>query len=157
MAMKRKFDGAQDATHKDAKQVKLVPFPNCDDLDTDVAMTDAEPLLYSSHHIRASSNVSSASSDDSEDSPCYPSFDLYPLPFFGASGSVNTNSHNFAHYSAQASVASFNPGMTLSITGSSNCSQIPKLKVACASSIGGQRTMWSFCEQCGAISMVDSE
>ncbi|KAF8908821.1 hypothetical protein CPB85DRAFT_1222408, partial [Mucidula mucida] len=139
-----------------AKQVKLVPFPNSDDLDTDVAMTDAEPLLYSSHHIRASSNVSSASSDDSEDSPCYPSFDLYPLPFFGASGSVDTNSHSFAHYSAQASVGLLQPRNDFVHHGS-NCSQIPKLKVACASSIGGQRTMWSFCEQCGAISMVDSE
>jgi hypothetical protein len=38
---------------------------------------------------------------------------------------------------------------------STGCSQIPKLKVACAPGLGGKRTMWSFCEQCGAISMVD--
>lgn len=37
------------------------------------------------------------------------------------------------------------------------CSQIPKLRVACASGLNGQRTMWSFCEQCGAISMVESD
>jgi len=42
-------------------------------------------------------------------------------------------------------------------TSSSNCTQIPKLRIACASSGNGQRTMWSHCEQCGAISMVDSD
>jgi len=36
-----------------------------------------------------------------------------------------------------------------------NCTQIPKLRVACASSVNGHRTMWSHCEQCGAISMVE--
>lgn len=40
---------------------------------------------------------------------------------------------------------------------SSHCSQIPKLRVACAAGLNGQRTMWSFCEQCGAISMVESD
>ncbi|KIJ18659.1 hypothetical protein PAXINDRAFT_71105, partial [Paxillus involutus ATCC 200175] len=39
----------------------------------------------------------------------------------------------------------------------SHCSQIPKLRVACSAGPDGSRTMWSFCEQCGAISMVDSD
>lgn len=38
-----------------------------------------------------------------------------------------------------------------------NCIQIPKLKIACATGVNGQRTMWSHCEQCGAISMVESD
>ncbi|KAG7446456.1 uncharacterized protein BT62DRAFT_931889 [Guyanagaster necrorhizus] len=46
---------------QEAKQLKCVPFPHCEP-DNDVAMSDAEPL-YSSHHMRASSNASSASSD----------------------------------------------------------------------------------------------
>ena len=38
---------------------------------------------------------------------------------------------------------------------SQNCSQIPKLRMACAAGLNGQRTMWAHCEQCGAIEMVD--
>ncbi|KAK0213015.1 hypothetical protein DFS33DRAFT_1370395 [Desarmillaria ectypa] len=129
MAMKRKFDDAGDATYKDAKQIKCVPFPHCKP-DDDVAMSDAEPL-YSSHHMRASSNASSASSDT--DSP-------------------STESH----YSAQPNVGLLQPHSNFVHHGS-RCSQIPKLRVACASGVHGQRTMWSFCEQCGAISMVDSD
>jgi hypothetical protein len=51
------------------KQLKLVPFPNApSDEDSDVMMTEAEPLdspLDSPHHVRISSNAStsSASSD----------------------------------------------------------------------------------------------
>ncbi|THV06801.1 hypothetical protein K435DRAFT_773118 [Dendrothele bispora CBS 962.96] len=39
----------------------------------------------------------------------------------------------------------------------SHCSSIPKLRVACAPGLNGQRTMWSFCEDCGAISMVNED
>ncbi|KIY46168.1 hypothetical protein FISHEDRAFT_31714, partial [Fistulina hepatica ATCC 64428] len=39
----------------------------------------------------------------------------------------------------------------------SGCSQIPKLRVACSAGLNDQRTMWSFCEQCGAISMVEQD
>ncbi|KAF8904393.1 hypothetical protein CPB84DRAFT_1772928 [Gymnopilus junonius] len=33
----------------------------------------------------------------------YPTFDLYPLPFFTDNGTVNPDSHNFSHYSRQSS------------------------------------------------------
>ena len=84
------------------KQLKLVPFPNIE-LDTDVAMSEAEPLYPNIHHSRLQSSASSISSSAS-DSPisgtrmhisysrnttihicamaAYPSFDVYPLPFF---------------------------------------------------------------------------
>ncbi|KAK0241977.1 hypothetical protein EDD85DRAFT_949048 [Armillaria nabsnona] len=108
MAMKRKFDDAGDATYKDAKQLKCVPFPHCE-YDNDVAMSDAEPL-YSSHHMRASSNASSASSDTpdspSMESPAYPNFELYPLPF---AESVDQNSHPCSGYSAQPNVGLLQP------------------------------------------------
>ncbi|KAK0437504.1 hypothetical protein ARMSODRAFT_880036 [Armillaria solidipes] len=119
-------------------------------------MSDAEPL-YSSHHMRASSNASSASSDTSDspstESPAYPNFELYPLPF---AESVDQNSHPCSGYSAQPNVGLLQPHSNFAHHGS-HCSQIPKLRIACAPGVHGQRTMWSFCEQCGAISMVDSE
>ncbi|KAF7362072.1 hypothetical protein MVEN_00552800 [Mycena venus] len=159
MAMKRKFsEDSEDASPNNAKQLKLIPFPNYQP-DQDSLMTDAEPISYDGpHHTRFPSNASSASDDSG--SPAYPTFDLYPLPFFGADGNVDPNSHNFAHYAAQQqqppspSVGLLQPSGAFSHHGS-GCSQIPKLKVACASGLNGQRTMWSFCEQCGAISMVD--
>ncbi|KAJ7128897.1 hypothetical protein C8R43DRAFT_1026276 [Mycena crocata] len=167
MAMKRKFtEDCDDASRygpNNAKQLKLVPFPNFQ-ADEDSYMSDAQPISYGAHHIRFSSNVSTASSGsdspDSDDaSPACPTFNLYPLPFFSADGTVDPNSHNFAHYAAQQPpsppVGLLQPSSAFTHHGT-GCSQIPKLKVACASGINGQRTMWSFCEQCGAISMVDN-
>ncbi|KAJ7350276.1 hypothetical protein DFH08DRAFT_105701 [Mycena albidolilacea] len=117
-------------------------------------MSEAEPLSY--HLTRFPSNASSTSDSSS---PAYPAFDLYPLPFFGPDGNVDPNSHSFAHYMSQQppspSVGLLQPSNGFTHHGS-GCSQIPKLKVACASGLNGQRTMWSFCEQCGAISMVDN-
>ncbi|KAJ7188492.1 hypothetical protein C8R46DRAFT_1054862 [Mycena filopes] len=157
MAMKRKFVQESDDASLDGrnKQLKLVPFPNYQP-DDDALMTDAD-ISYSQHHTRFPSTASSAS-DSPSASPPYPTFDLYPLPFFGTDGTVNPNSHNFAHYAAQQppspSVGLLQPSSSFTHHGS-GCEQIPKLKVACASGLNGQRTMWSFCEQCGAISMVD--
>ncbi|KAJ6497868.1 hypothetical protein C8R45DRAFT_1052626 [Mycena sanguinolenta] len=121
-------------------------------------MTEAEPLHYEHRFPSNASSASSGSDSPSNSSTAYPTFDLYPLPFFGADGTVDPNSHSFAHYAAQQppspSVGLLQPSGAFNHHGS-GCSQIPKLKVACASGLNGQRTMWSFCEQCGAISMVD--
>ena len=43
----------------------------------------------------------------------------------------------------------------LNIFSSNNCTQIPKLRVACEAGPNGQRSMWAMCEQCGAINMVE--
>ncbi|KAF8891727.1 hypothetical protein BD779DRAFT_143700 [Infundibulicybe gibba] len=161
MAIKRKFQvESDDVTPTKSKQLKLIPFPNFS-VDEDIAMSEAEPLHLEAHHIRLPSDVSSTSSNSSDsptyESPAYPSFNIYPLPFFGDDGLVDPNSHNFAHYAAQTPpVGLIQPSSSFAHHGS-HCSQIPKLRVACASGINGQRTMWSFCEQCGAISMVDSD
>ncbi|KAJ7594731.1 hypothetical protein C8J56DRAFT_927505 [Mycena floridula] len=162
MAMKRKFevDAESDATTTRPKQLKLVPFPNYEP-DLDSAMSEAEPL-YSAHHVRIPSNASTTSSDSSYGVPSpenasYPSFDLYPHPFFRPDGSIDTESHNYAYYSAQqnSTVGLLQPSNNFVHHGS-HCSQIPKLRIACAPGLNGTRTMWSFCEQCGAISMVDN-
>ncbi|KAK7057411.1 hypothetical protein R3P38DRAFT_2840801 [Favolaschia claudopus] len=159
MAMKRKFadDSESASCPTSAKQLKLVPWPNYQP-DEDSCMSEADPIAY---HTRFPSNVSTASSNldsPSATATSYPAFNLYPLPFFGPDGSVNTNSHSFAHYSARQTpsppVGLLQPSSSFSHHGSS-CSQIPKLKVACAPGVNGQRTMWSYCEQCGAIDMVD--
>ncbi|KAF8230166.1 hypothetical protein L208DRAFT_1400874 [Tricholoma matsutake] len=105
------------------KQLKLIPFPNVY-VDDDVPMSEAEPLYPEFHHSRAPSDVSSTTSNESNSpltssrmlapipfnsfltgpavAAAYPTFDLYPLPFFTPEGSVNTNSHNYRHYSAQS-------------------------------------------------------
>jgi len=164
MALKRKFDvDLEDATPHNAKQLKLIPFPNME-VDEDTVMFDSAPLSADPHHSRLSSNASSASSDSSgsptNGSPaCYPTFDIYPLPFFSNEGSVNTKSHEYSHYTRFPSTP---PVGLLQPSGSfvhhgNGCSQVPKLRVACNPGLNGQRTMWSFCEQCGAISMVDSD
>jgi len=164
MALKRKLElESEDISPINTKQLKLIPFPNFAS-DDDVAMSDAEPYYPDAHHVRLPSDVSSNSSNASDSpvggSPAYPSFDLYPLPFFTTQGAVNPDSHNFAHYAAQSpkpqNVGLLQPSGLFSHHGS-NCSQIPKLRVACAAGLHGQRTMWSFCEQCGAISMVESD
>ncbi|KAI0267079.1 hypothetical protein BC834DRAFT_822972, partial [Gloeopeniophorella convolvens] len=91
--------------------------------------------------------------------PTYPSFNIYPKPFFGPDGSVDTDSHVFSRYSEspppQKPIGLLEPRNSLSHHG--NCTQIPKLRVACASGTNGQRTMWSHCEQCGAIEMIDPD
>ncbi|KAJ7647517.1 hypothetical protein FB45DRAFT_893645 [Roridomyces roridus] len=158
-ALKRKFAPDSDDLidgPNNAKQLKLIPFPNYVP-DEDACMSEAEPLA---HHTRFPSNASSISdaSSSSTESP-YPTFNLYPLPFFTPDGSVNPNSHNFAHYAVQQPpsppVGLIQPSSGFTHHGS-GCTQIPKLKVACAPGLNGTRTMWAFCEQCGSISSVDS-
>jgi len=163
MAVKRKFDleSSDDDAPNNAKQLKMIPFPNIDS--DDVLMCDAEPL-YPEVHSRLPSNVSSTSSNGSSspltNSSAYPTFDLYPLPFFNSEGSVNPNSHNYAHYATQPPttppVGLLQPSSSFAHHGT-GCSQVPKLRVACAPGLNGERTMWSFCEQCGAISMVEND
>jgi hypothetical protein len=163
MAIKRKFDvEADDVAPQNSKQLKLVPFPNYEP-DMDVAM-DIEPISIPTihHHARlpsdASSSYSSASSSPVIHSSPYPTFDLYPHPFFGPDGSVDTNSHNFSHYASDSPkmIGLMQPSANFAHHGT-GCTQIPKLRIACSAGLNGQRTMWSHCEQCGAISMVDAD
>ncbi|KAF9241645.1 hypothetical protein BU15DRAFT_87216 [Melanogaster broomeanus] len=150
MAMKRKLD--LDSTEdypqfwQAAKQLKLVPFPGYEP-ENDVAMSDSsssdsEPFFPESHHTRLVSTVSSTSSTVDFDSPLYPRYNAHQ-PTLDPSESPKV-------------IGLMQPASSLSHHGS-HCSQIPKLRVACSASPDGSRTMWSFCEQCGAISMVDSD
>ncbi|KAL0956131.1 hypothetical protein HGRIS_002297 [Hohenbuehelia grisea] len=160
--MKRKFEfESDDVTPTKSKQLKLVPFPNYEP-DTDVAMSDAEPLRIETHHTRLSSNASTLSSFSESpltQSP-YLNFDAHPLPAQSSVGSPESVASDFSYGVAQTpsspSVGLLQPSTTFVHHGS-NCYQIPKLRVACASGPNGSRTMWSFCEQCGAISMVDND
>jgi len=158
MAPKRKLDlDSDDVMPTNSKQLKLVPFPNYEP-DNDVAMSDVESI-YTPHHTRYPSNVSASSASSDSSSPSYPSFDIYPTPFFNSNNEmVDSNSVQFPAQSPNSpnhNVGLLQPANTLAHHGT-GCSQIPKLKVACAPGLQGQRTMWSFCEQCGAISMVDT-
>ncbi|KAH8995271.1 hypothetical protein EDB86DRAFT_1189060 [Lactarius hatsudake] len=163
MAIKRKFDrDTVVESDRCSKQLRLVPFPSYQE-DADIAMSDAssdasplEPIITEQHHMRLDSGVSTASSSDYGDAPALPSFSFPPNPFFGSDGTVDPDSHNFARYSVspppQKSVGLLEPKNNSFHHG--NCTQIPKLRVACASGSHGQRTMWSHCEQCGAIEMI---
>jgi len=165
MSLKRKFDrDTVGESDRSSKQLRLVPFPSCE-ADTDVAMSDVSdvsPLntvVSEPHHMRLDSGASTASSDYDDVAPAYPSFSFYPNPFFSSDGSVDTDSHNFSRYSTSPPppkpVGLLEPKNSFLHRG--NCTQIPKLRVACASSSQGQRTMWSHCEQCGAIEMIDPD
>ncbi|KAJ3518132.1 hypothetical protein NLJ89_g49 [Agrocybe chaxingu] len=140
MAMKRKLEVDSDEFSPVTKQLKLVPFPNMEP-DTDVAMSDAEPLYPDIIHSRLHSNassLSSASDSPTSDSSAYPTFDLYPMPFFRHDGSVDPDSHNYSHYSRQSSpnsqVGLLQPTSTFAHHGT-NCTQIPKLRIACATTV----------------------
>ncbi|KAJ4000043.1 hypothetical protein F5050DRAFT_1563794 [Lentinula boryana] len=141
MAMKRKFDGdSDDAVYQNTKQLKLVPFPNYEP-DKDCMMSEAQPF-YEHYHFRNTSSASSASSYASG-SPTTP-------PYVSMSSISHTNQVSISN------VGLLQPHTDFKHHGSS-CSTIPKLRVACASGLKGNRTMWSFCEECGAISMVNSD
>jgi len=167
MAIKRKFDRDTVAeSDRCSKQLRLVPFPSSYQADADVAMSDAssdvspiEPVTTEQYHMRLDSGVSTASSSDYGDGTACPSFGFQPSPFFSSDDSVNIDSPNFARYSDSPpppkTVGLLEPKNTAFHHG--NCTQIPKLRVACASGPHGQRSMWSHCEQCGAIEMIDPD
>ncbi|KAJ3759663.1 hypothetical protein EV360DRAFT_41482 [Lentinula raphanica] len=141
MALKRKFDSdSDDAVHQNTKQLKLVPFPNYES-DNDCMMSEAQPF-YEHYHFRNTSSASSASSYSSS-SPTTP-------PYISMSGISQTNQDTVCN------VGLLQPHTDFKHHGTS-CSTIPKLRVACAPGLNGNRTMWSFCEECGAISMVNSD
>lgn len=158
MALKRKLDSHSGDNERSTKQLKLVPFPTYEP-DNDVCMSDASSdqdlLTVDPHHGRFNSTSSAVSSD--AESPLYPPFTAAPGQFFAPNGRVNTDSHNFSRYSPppQRPVGIFEPRRSFSHNGS--CTQIPKLRVACSSGVQVQRSMWSHCEQCGAIEMIDPD
>ncbi|KAI0743329.1 hypothetical protein C8Q80DRAFT_1220371 [Daedaleopsis nitida] len=164
MAIKRKFDDEfDDAAPTNGKQAKLIPFPNSTDLDSDVAMSDAsmsdlEPLAIPTHpfHVRLPSDASYASSATS-DSPRNSPFDLYPTD---TDSYMSVSSHGYPDASlnpSSKSVGLIQPRGNGFTHHGQNCTQIPKLRMACSAGPNGRRSMWAHCEECGAIEMVDSD
>ncbi|KAL4078331.1 hypothetical protein V8B97DRAFT_2003554 [Scleroderma yunnanense] len=169
MALKRKLD--LDTDHNDcvqvAKQLKLVPFPGYEP-DNDVAMSDSpsdlDLFFPESHHSRLVSTVSTASSSsvssslfDAVDynSPLYPRLSAQQPILDPDSPKAVGLLQPVSSFSHHGGFQQFPSPYVFNL--SSDCSQIPKLRVACSAGPDGSRTMWSFCEQCGAISMVDSD
>ncbi|KAF7315347.1 hypothetical protein MIND_00049300 [Mycena indigotica] len=149
MSLKRKFTFVDDteSMNMDApllKQIRLVPFPNST-TEEDVCMSDAQ--YEGPYHSRFTSTVSDASSISPATSPAF-SQNTLPL------STTDANHFPDQHSPSASPVGLLQPSSSFAHHGTS-CNQIPKLKVACAAGSNGQRTMWSFCEQCGAISMVD--
>ncbi|KAI0071743.1 hypothetical protein K474DRAFT_573571 [Panus rudis PR-1116 ss-1] len=169
MGLKRKLsiDFADDVACN-SKQPRLFAFPSSAELESDVAMSDGSvseltPLSIpaQSFHSRlvstASSTSSSAFGDSPDPSPYYPSFELYPGD---AQDQMTVDSANYFNRPAQSSprqVGLMQPKGTSFTHHGQNCSQIPKLRMACSSGLNGQRTMWAHCEECGAIEMVDTD
>ncbi|EPQ57177.1 hypothetical protein GLOTRDRAFT_37701 [Gloeophyllum trabeum ATCC 11539] len=133
-------------------------------------MSDAEPMNDPYRHIRLPSTASTASTASSgseslqllHSAASYPSFDLYPFPnMYGANQAEQYFQSNYMlSPETSAKMASLlQPRNTTDIFSASspNCSQIPKLRIACSTGLTGSRTMWSHCEQCGAIQMVESD
>ncbi|KAG2150411.1 hypothetical protein DEU56DRAFT_779806 [Suillus clintonianus] len=152
MAMKRKLDfDASDDCPQVAKQLKMVPFPNYEP-DADVAMSespssDAVSFFPENNHTRLHSTASSSSG-----SSLYSEAIDYSSPLYPRLAQVV----DYQPDDSSKAVGLLQPASSFTHHGS-HCSQIPKLRVACSAGSDGSRTMWSFCEQCGAISMVDSD
>ncbi|KIM91992.1 hypothetical protein PILCRDRAFT_57034 [Piloderma croceum F 1598] len=114
------------------------------------ASSEFDPVTTTSdaYHTRLSSNASTSSSASSASSDSidvnYPTFDLYPLQIIDNEAVAPKN------------IGLLQPGNSFTHHGT-HCAQIPKLRIACAAGPNGRRTMWSFCEDCGSISMVDSD
>ncbi|KIK67039.1 hypothetical protein GYMLUDRAFT_37071 [Collybiopsis luxurians FD-317 M1] len=118
-------------------------------------MSEAEPLYP--HHYRNTSSASTASSYSSS-SPTtpptiYPSIEPYPLSLI-PDIAMNTVSESYQSPNSNIGLLQPHPDFKHHGTG---CSTIPKLRIACAPGLNGNRTMWSFCEDCGAISMVNCD
>ncbi|KAF7321499.1 hypothetical protein MKEN_00670700 [Mycena kentingensis (nom. inval.)] len=145
MSLKRKLADDADFYTAPTKQLKLFPFPNS--ADSDVCMEDAP--YDGPYHIRFPSHVSDASSASPANSPAL-------NDTFLALNNCGIDAQEFPLQQSpqQSPVGLLQPSGAFTHHGT-GCTQIPKLKVACASGLNGTRTMWSFCEQCGAISMVD--
>ncbi|KAI6157848.1 hypothetical protein BKA82DRAFT_1006936 [Pisolithus tinctorius] len=156
MAVKRKFDfDVSTDCPQAAKQLKLVPFPGFEP-DSDVPMSDSpssdlDLFFPENHHSRL---VSTASSSSSVSSGLYDAVD-YNSPLYPRLTARQPVLDPYSPDSTKA-VGLLQPASSFTHHGL-NCSQIPKLRVACSASPDGSRTMWSFCEQCGAISMVDTD
>jgi hypothetical protein len=134
------------------------------------------PLSIPEHpfHARLVSNASSTSASELSSlenspasSPYYPDFVLYPAvdtdmsvadasgSYFGSAGSTMSSASSPANYSPKPVGLMQPKGNTFTHHGA--CSQIPKLRVACAAGLNGQRAMWAHCEECGAIEMVSTD
>ncbi|KAF9529268.1 hypothetical protein CPB83DRAFT_906226 [Crepidotus variabilis] len=152
MSLKRKLESDYEDSFPAAKQLKLVPFPNMD-IDTDVAMSEAEPLYPDLVHSRLHSTASSVTSSASES--LYPTFELYPSAFDGSLNAHSPDSPSSRQSSPSSQIGLMQPASGFVHHGM--CTQIPKLRVACASGVSGQRSMWTHCEECGAISIIESD
>ncbi|KAI9510830.1 hypothetical protein F5148DRAFT_498640 [Russula earlei] len=88
--------------------------------------------------------------------PTYPSFNFYPIRFLLRTALSTptriTLQHTRPRHRASPSVC-WNEKTVFSIVGIAP--RFQKLRVACAAGALGQRSMWSHCEQCGAIEMID--
>lgn len=159
MMAKRKFDDSEDLsyqTYAPAKHSKVAPVtePIVTE-DIDMGMDDAPSP--------APSLASLATTASSQGSPSYPNFDLYPFPTFGDADMMDSNSApDFRKNSGSTSSRSdSNVGLLQPQTVSgdfvhhgTNCSQIPRLRMASHPGLDGRRSLWSHCIECGAVEMV---
>ncbi|ETW81234.1 hypothetical protein HETIRDRAFT_476703, partial [Heterobasidion irregulare TC 32-1] len=124
MAIKRKFDSDSVEVGRQTKQIRCIPFPAYEP-DFDVEMSDASSSdnelmpaqqFHSRHDSTASTNSDASLTHPSMSSSLfrysrsvysyiqpltdrYPSFNIYPTPFFGGpGGTVDTDSHNYSRY-----------------------------------------------------------
>ncbi|KAH9940406.1 uncharacterized protein BXZ73DRAFT_98842 [Epithele typhae] len=167
MGLKRKFSlEFDDVAPTNGKQAKLLPFPTMD-LDSDVAMSDGslsdlDALLIPTFpaHTRHQSDVSyasSATSDSPRHSPFYPALEIYPGDQDSEMGIAAHGHPDPSPNAPQKPIGLIQPSGNGFSHHGHNCTQIPKLRMACSSGPNGRRSMWALCEECGAIEIVDSD
>ncbi|KAG9081333.1 hypothetical protein FS749_007737 [Ceratobasidium sp. UAMH 11750] len=158
---KRKFDDCEELSseaYAPAKHTKVAPVTDAIiTQDVDMGGMDDAPSP-------APSLASLATTASSQGSPAYPHFDLYPFPSFGADADMTDSTLDprkaFAssHSRSDSNIGLLQPQ---SISGDfvhhgTNCSQIPRLRMASHPGLEGRRSLWSHCVECGAVAMVST-
>jgi hypothetical protein len=156
--VKRKFDDElahadEQLTYHKAKRQFLSLDVQSMDVDMSMGTESSTSPLTAGTGTSDSSPVQVATAlPSSEPQVVYPSFDIYPLPGMDVDNPAGApTSSNFIglvqpqSYSHAGGSAQHGP----------QCTTIPKLRMSCSVGLFGKRSLWTHCETCGAIEMVE--
>ncbi|KAH7108109.1 hypothetical protein BKA62DRAFT_667086 [Auriculariales sp. MPI-PUGE-AT-0066] len=155
--VKRKFDDElmladEQLTQHKAKRQFLSLEVQSMDVDMDITMDQSSSPVTAGTSTLDSSPVHIVTAlPSNEPQVAYPSFDLYPLPGMDVDTTVSSS------IPATPAVGLMQPASQAGgfAQHGPQCTTIPKLRMSCAAGMYGRRTMWTHCETCGAIEMVE--
>ncbi|CAE6499001.1 unnamed protein product [Rhizoctonia solani] len=152
---KRKFDDAEELfqdTHVSTKHTKVAPM-------AEPVVTEDVDMGSDDAPSPAPSLASLATTASSHNSPSYPHFDLYPFPTSGDADMMDSNpAFDYMKQRSDSTVGLMQPQTIAGdfVHHGTNCSQIPRLRLASHPGLEGRRSLWSHCIECGAVEMVST-